>query len=157
MSKNYLYLLIIAGLVGVLGWQIWSINTADSSNTKEVVMYKNEGCQCCTAWANHMQEAGFSVTENPTDRLIAIKSEQGVPYNMGSCHTALVGGYVIEGHVPIADVQQLLRDRPDARGLAVPGMPAGSPGMESPNPESYNVYLIGKDGSHTVYSRHNAD
>ena len=162
MNKNYLYLAIIVGLVGVLGYQIWNISTRDtgtptSMNAQEVVMYKNPGCQCCTGWAGHMERAGFSVTETPTDQLAAIKLEQGIPYTMGSCHTAIVNGYVIEGHVPVADVKRLLSEKPDAKGLAVPGMPAGSPGMESPNPEPYKVYLIGKDGNSSVYAQHNVE
>lgn len=158
MSKNKIYLLIIAGLVAVLGYQVWDISTrgtsASSANINEVVVYKNAGCQCCTKWAEHMEQAGFSVTEKPTDELMSIKVDQDVPYNMASCHTALVGDYVVEGHVPIADVKRLLQEQPDAVGLAVPGMPAGSPGMESPNPEPYKVFLIGNDGSQTVYSQH---
>lgn len=160
MQKNHIYLLIILGLIGVLGYQIWNINsssTPDTSDPNQIVMYKNAGCQCCTEWGSHMKEAGFAVTEKPTDQLAAIKVDQGVPYNMGSCHTALVGGYVIEGHVPVADVQRLLNEQPEAVGLAVPGMPAGSPGMESPNPEPYNVYLIKEDGSQQVYAQHNVE
>lgn len=161
MSKNKIYIAIIALLVAVLGYQLWEISSpgdaAGSADAGEVVMYKNAGCQCCTMWAGHMERAGFTVTEKPTDQLSAIKVDQGVPYTMGSCHTALVGGYVIEGHVPIADVKRLLREQPDARGLAVPGMPAGSPGMESPNPEPYKVYLIGNDGSQSVYAEHNVE
>lgn len=159
MHKNHIYLLIIVGLVGILGYQIWNINTGGEDRTakigaSEVVMYKNAGCQCCTKWGEQMEQAGFTVTEKPTDQLAAIKIDQGVPYNLGACHTALVGNYVIEGHVPIADVQRLLKEQPDAIGLAVPGMPAGSPGMESPNPQAYNVYLISEDGSPQVFAQH---
>lgn len=163
MNKNYIYLLIIAGLIGVLGYQVWEINTrndgseATAVSAKEIVMYKNPGCQCCTGWAGHMQQAGFEVSEQPTDQLAAIKADQGITYNMASCHTALVGDYVVEGHVPPEDVQRLLREKPDALGLAVPGMPQGSPGMESPNPEPYKVYLLGNDGSTTVYAEHNVE
>ena len=169
MNKNYIYLLIIAGLIGVLGYQVWEINTRDDGfdtstvsakeavSANEIVIFKNPGCQCCTAWAGHMQQAGFNVKEKPTDQLAAIKSEQGISYNMASCHTALVGDYVIEGHVPVTDVQRLLREQPDVRGLAVPGMPQGSPGMESPNPEPYKVYLISNDGSTSVYAQHNVE
>jgi hypothetical protein len=162
MNKNYIYLAVIVGLVGVLGYQIWNISAQDStgaaySDASEVVMYKNPGCQCCTKWASHMERAGFTVTEEPTDQLAAFKADQGVPYAMGACHTAIVGDYVVEGHVPIADVQRLLKEQPDAKGIAVPGMPAGSPGMESPNPEAYEVYLIGNDGSQSVYAEHNVE
>jgi hypothetical protein len=160
MNKNYIYLAIIAVLVGVLGYQIWNISTqgsADtpaSTNVDEVVMYKNPGCQCCTKWAAKMEQAGFTVTEKPTSQLASIKADQGVPYTMGACHTSLVGDYVVEGHVPITDVQRLLKEQPDAKGIAVPGMPAGSPGMESMNPVPYKVYLIGEDGNHSVYAEH---
>lgn len=160
MHKNHIYILLIVGLVGLLGYQVWNItadNSGASSDPNEIVMYKNEGCQCCTKWGNHMEQAGFTVTEQPTERLAAIKMERGVPYTMGSCHTAIVNGYVIEGHVPVADVKRLLEEQPEARGLAVPNMPAGSPGMESPNPEPYNVYLIGKDGNSTIYSQQNTE
>lgn len=163
MNKNHVYLLVIAGLVGVLGWQIWKINArAEAANTayvsgQEVVMYKNPGCQCCTEWAEYMEQAGFEVTENPTDQLAAIKADQGIPYNMASCHTAIVGDYVVEGHVPVEDVKRLLREQRDVRGIMVPGMPQGSPGMESPNPEPYKVYLLGDDGRVAVYAEHNVE
>lgn len=163
MTKNHVYILIIAGLVALLGYQVWDISTGENAKSsigdipKEVVMYKNPGCQCCTAWAEQMQQAGFLVAEQPTDRLSAIKSEQGVPYTMGACHTAVVGDYVVEGHVPIEDVKRLLREQRDVRGLVVPGMPQGSPGMESPTPEPYKTYLLGNDGRVAVYAEHNVE
>ncbi len=86
--------------------------------------------------------------------LRAIKSISGIAPEQASCHTATVDGYVIEGHVPAADVRRLLAERPDARGLTVPGMPQGSPGMESPNPEHYQVLLIGRDGTTTLFAEH---
>lgn len=163
MNKNYVYLLIIIGLIGVLGWQIWEINTrtevkgVSGGLSAEVIMYKNPGCQCCSAWARNMEKAGFTVTEQPTDELSAIKADHNIPYTMGACHTALVGGYVVEGHVPADDVKRLLREQRDVRGLIVPGMPQGSPGMESPNPEPFKVYLLGKDGRVAVYAQHNVE
>jgi hypothetical protein len=117
-----------------------------------VTMYKNEGCMCCTRWAEHMNKEGFYVTEEITRQLGAIKSEQGITSELASCHTAMIDGYVVEGHVPPADVQRLLEERPDAIGLSVPGMPEGSPGMEGPNPNPYDVLLINSDGSTSVYS-----
>ncbi len=122
----------------------------------EVVMYKNEGCQCCTKWADHMNEAEFAVIEKPVPNLGEIKAENGISREMASCHTALVDGYIVEGHVPIEDVQRLLKERPDAIGLTVPGMPIGSPGMEVPGrePDNYDVLLIAKDGSTTVFASH---
>jgi hypothetical protein len=117
-----------------------------------VTMYKNEGCMCCTRWAEHMNKEGFYVTEEITRQLGAIKSDQGITNELASCHTAMIDGYVVEGHVPPADVQRLLEERPDAIGLSVPGMPEGSPGMEGPNPNPYDVLLINSDGSTSVFS-----
>jgi len=117
-----------------------------------VTMYKNEGCMCCTRWAEHMNKEGFYVTEEISRQLGAIKSEQGITNELASCHTAMIDGYVVEGHVPSADVQRLLEERPDAIGLSVPGMPEGSPGMEGPNPNPYDVLLINSDGSTSVFS-----
>ena len=117
-----------------------------------VTMYKNEGCMCCTRWAEYMNKEGFYVTEEISRQLGAIKSEQGITNELASCHTAMIDGYVVEGHVPPADVQRLLEERPDAIGLSVPGMPEGSPGMEGPNPNPYDVLLINSDGSTSVFS-----
>ncbi|MEO1021851.1 MAG: DUF411 domain-containing protein [Bacteroidota bacterium] len=119
-----------------------------------IVMYKNEGCECCTKWAAHMEAEGFSVKEVAVPNLNDIKQENGISYNLSSCHTAKVGGYIVEGHVPVADVQRLLEEQPEAIGLTVPGMPIGSPGMEVPGREAdhYDVLLIHKDGSTSVYS-----
>ena len=117
-----------------------------------VTMYKNEGCMCCTRWAEHMNKEGFNVTEKVTRQLGVIKSEQGISNELASCHTAMIDGYVVEGHVPPVDVKRLLEERPDAIGLSVPGMPEGSPGMEGPNPDPYDVLLINSDGSTSVFS-----
>lgn len=100
-----------------------------------------------------MEAAGFSVTEKPTGELPGIKADLGVPYNMGSCHTAVIDGYVVEGHVPAKEVKKMLDERPDAIGLTVPGMPIGSPGMEQGNRvESYDVIIFGEDSSATYAS-----
>ena len=119
-----------------------------------VVMYKNEGCECCTKWAAHMEAEEFSVQEVAVPNLNEIKQKNGITYEMSSCHTAKVGGYIVEGHVPVADVQRLLKERPEAIGLTVPGMPIGSPGMEVPGREAdnYDVLLIHEDGSTSVYN-----
>lgn len=122
----------------------------------EVVMYKNEGCMCCTKWADHMNQEEFSVIEKPVPNLYEIKEENGIGRELASCHTAFVDGYIVEGHVPVEDVQRLLKERPDAIGLTVPAMPIGSPGMEVPGrePDNYDVLLIAKDGSTSVYASH---
>lgn len=122
---------------------------------QKVDVVLNEGCMCCHEWISHMQAAGYEVnaTELDYDAITARKKEVGIPEDAVSCHTALVGGYAIEGHVPAALVDRLLAEKPDAVGLAAPGMPLGSPGMGADaDAEPYDVLLIGKDGSTTVFA-----
>lgn len=121
-----------------------------------VVVHKSPSCGCCGLWVEHMHEHGFQVEVRDVDDMGPVKERVGVPVGMGSCHTAEVAGYFIEGHVPAADVRRLLAERPDARGLAVPGMPLGSPGMEVPDGrvQPYEVVLVGSDGSTSTWSRH---
>ena len=120
---------------------------------------KDPNCGCCTAWIEILKEDGFTVT---TERsfgtlLIRHKLENGIPQNMTSCHTGEIEGYFIEGHVPPADILRLLSERPDAVGLAVPGMPYGSPGMgPEESREAYDVFLIRRDGSTEVFTRYEA-
>jgi hypothetical protein len=122
----------------------------------QVTVFKNESCGCCKLWVRHLQNAGFSVEVHDIDNLGPTKERVGIPVAMGACHTAEVGGYFVEGHVPAEDIKRLLRERPDAKGLTVPGMPAGSPGMEVPSGQSqpYDVYLVSKDGTTSVYAHH---
>ncbi|WP_291650491.1 DUF411 domain-containing protein [Bosea sp. (in: a-proteobacteria)] len=121
-----------------------------------VTVYRSASCGCCGAWVDHMKKAGFETKVVMTEELAARKREFGVPDAAESCHTAMVDGYFVEGHVPAADVRRLLRERPQARGLAVPEMPVGSPGMEVPGVKAdrYDTWLIAKDGSHTVFASH---
>jgi hypothetical protein len=122
---------------------------------EEVVVYKDPNCGCCGAWADHMREHGFAVREIATREMALVKSEAGVPRALGSCHTATVGGYVVEGHVPAADVRRMLDDRPAIAGIAVPGMPLGSPGMEGPYPaQRYDVIGFDAQGGTSVFARH---
>lgn len=122
----------------------------------QVTVHKSPTCGCCTAWVDHMTQAGYPVEVIEEEDLSPLKLALGVPSGTESCHTAIVGDYFIEGHVPAEDVARLLRERPDARGLTVPGMPVGSPGMEVPSGEvqPYVVFLVNKDGSTTLYSEH---
>lgn len=130
------------------------LSTAALADGSRVTVYKNPTCGCCAQWIDHLRQNGFDVEAVNLDDLRMIKSMSGIRPEQASCHTAQVDGYVIEGHVPADDVRRLLAERPDARGLAVPGMPMGSPGMDSPNPEHYEVLLIGKDGSTQVFAEH---
>lgn len=120
-----------------------------------VTVYKSATCGCCKVWVDKLREAGFQVDARDVDNMNPVKQRVGIPPAMGSCHTAEVDGYFVEGHVPIEDVKRLLRERPDAKGLTVPGMPAGSPGMEVPSGyvEPYEVLLVARDGTTSVFSR----
>ncbi|MCJ0824779.1 DUF411 domain-containing protein [Luteimonas sp. 50] len=121
-----------------------------------VVVHKNASCGCCNDWIEHVRAAGFRVQVRNEVNLNPIKERVGVPLGKGSCHTAEVDGYFVEGHVPAADIKRLLAERPAARGLVLPGMPIGSPGMESPDGRSqpYTVELVGFDGGTSAFSRH---
>jgi len=119
-----------------------------------IAVYKSPTCGCCTKWIAHLEEKGFKVEPVDVTDLRLVKSMSGIAPEQASCHTARVGDYVIEGHVPASDIRRLLAEHPDARGLTVPGMPLGSPGMEAPNPQHYQVLLIGKDGSTSVFAEH---
>lgn len=120
-----------------------------------VVVYKTATCGCCGAWVSHLQAAGFVTQVHDVEDLAAVKTRLGVPQALGSCHTATVGGYVIEGHVPAADIARLLKQRPAGTGLAVPGMPVGSPGMEHGDRlDPYEVLLWGEDGEPQVFAEY---
>ena len=120
-----------------------------------VKVWKTPTCGCCGKWVRHMQSAGFRVEVTDLANVDPVKTANGIPLNLASCHTALVGGYVIEGHVPASDVRRLLKERPDILGLAAPGMPPGSPGMDVPGSPPYDVLSLGKDGKTAVYATHN--
>jgi len=120
----------------------------------EVTVYKDAGCGCCKKWITHLEAHGFSVKARDVKDLTASKTAHGVPPKLYACHTATVDGYVIEGHVPAADIRRLLKERPKVRGLAVPGMPVGSPGMEGLFHERYETLTFDKDGRTAVYERH---
>jgi hypothetical protein len=126
---------------------------AQEVGSLEILVYKTATCGCCSNWVEYVKEHGFTVrTEDVTD-LTAIKVENGVPPGLQSCHTALIDGYVIEGHVPVESIQRMLEERPDIAGLAVPGMPTGSPGMEVPGraADSYDVIAFDRAGNTSVY------
>ncbi len=121
-----------------------------------VTVYKTPTCGCCNAWIEHLEANGFEVTATNLPDLRNLKRENGVPPALSSCHTAFVEGYVVEGHVPASDLRRLLDERPKVAGLAVPGMPIGSPGMEGPNPEPYQVLSFGGAKSVEAFASHPA-
>lgn len=147
---------LLCGL-GIAGLSLALPAYASSHPLVQVV--KDPNCGCCGAWINIMSAEGFEVEvqEADYDALMRLKAKSGISEEMTSCHTARVDGYVIEGHVPPADIRRLLRERPEAIGLSVPGMPLGSPGM-GPNSErdAYSVFLILKDGATEVFTAYDA-
>ncbi len=120
----------------------------------EMLVYKSPSCGCCKKWVDQMRQQGFTVTTRDLDDMGPIKADLGIPAAAHSCHTAVIDGYVIEGHVPSADIKRLLEEKPKVTGLAVPGMVVGSPGMEGPDPEPYDVVTFDAKGHSTVFSKH---
>ena len=145
---------LAAGFIGVL-MSIGGIVVAQKP-APTVQVYKSPTCGCCASWVKHLQQHGFTTRVTDTEDVAAIKAQRGVPARVQSCHTAVVDGYVLEGHVPATDVQRLLKERPAVAGLAVPGMPIGSPGMEVPGqkPQAYDVLAFDKQGQTRVYASH---
>lgn len=128
--------------------------SAQAADAVQVDVYRDPNCGCCKAWVNHMVDSGFAVNDHVRSDMPALKQELGVPPELASCHTAVVNGRYIEGHVPADDVRRLA-DFPEAQGLAVPGMPIGSPGMEmGSRQDPYSVIVIGKDGNRQEFSRY---
>ena len=147
MSRPIVSLALLVALAGA----------ASAAERGEVL--RSPSCSCCHAWTEHMKSNGFDLTlkDLPRSELNDQKARLGMGGKYASCHTAKIGGYIIEGHVPAADVQRLLETKPDAIGLSVSGMPAGSPGMETDGQQdAYDVLLVKKDGSSEVFARHGA-
>lgn len=135
-------------LVSVLLLSLAGVFAYKSDGAPTLVVYKSASCGCCKDWVEHMKEAGFTVEVHDVEDMTAVKQQQGVNGSLASCHTAVIDGYVIEGHVPAEDVTRLLAERPAILGLAVPQMPVGTPGMEQGSPENYDAYdIITFDGS----------
>ena len=124
---------------------------------RQITAYRSPTCGCCGEWVKHMQAQGFQVQDNIVEDMGGVKREHNVPEDLASCHTAIANGYVIEGHIPAADVKRLLTEKPDVVGIAVPGMPIGSPGMESGNvKDPYTVFTYNQAGQTTVFVEHNS-
>ena len=154
LAGGGVFALLVAGL---LSWNTPSAAKATPSAAKAgvVTVYKNPSCGCCAAWVDHMRAAGFELEVHDLTDLQAIKAEHGISANLGSCHTALVDGYVVEGHVPADLVYKMLDERPDIAGLAVPGMVVGTPGMEVPGQpaQPYDVIAFDATGRTAVYAK----
>lgn len=140
----------------LLAVPVTAADQAARSATPMMAVYKTPTCGCCAKWVDHMRQNGFNVMVTDLNDLSTIKQKHGVPARLQSCHTGVVNGFVIEGHVPAADVKRLLEDKPAVTGLTVPGMPAGSPGMEVPGirTPAYQVLTFDKAGATKVFATH---
>ena len=136
---------------------IWFFPTMISNlsvNSDNIItVYKSPSCGCCKKWVDYLKDHGFKTKIKNVQDVRPIKTKHGINSKLASCHTAIVGNYVIEGHVPAEAIKKLLKESPNIKGLAVPGMPIGSPGMEGPNPQSYVVYGINHDGQINVFQK----
>ena len=138
--------LVFASLIGL---------PALASAAQPVIeVYKTASCGCCKGWVKHLEENGFAVKAHDVANPGDYREKFGIPSELGSCHSAKVGGYALEGHVPAADIKRLLASKPKATGLAVPAMPLGSPGMEGPRSDPYDVLLVKKDGKTSVFKHY---
>ena len=155
MKRRQLLGAALATLAALSGSAV--AQTAPTDKPPLLQVWKDPNCGCCGDWVKHLQASGFLVQVIDTGN-VAARKRLGMPDALGSCHTARVGGYVIEGHVPAADILRLLRDKPDALGLAVPGMPIGSPGMDGPEykgrRDPFDVLLVARGGATRVFQSH---
>jgi hypothetical protein len=151
MTRSTLRLLTTAILIG-------STAALQAQGTKRVApvaakVYLSPTCGCCGKWADHMKAAGFAVTREVIAELDSVPARKRVPEQLRSCHTAVIENYLVEGHIPADVVRQLLKERPKIVGIAAPGMPLGSPGMESPNPQPYVIVAFRADGTGYEFAR----
>lgn len=139
--------MLIAGAIGV---------SAQATPKATAVVYKTSSCGCCKLWVEHLKANGFTVEAKDVsaDEVRAVSKAAGLKDDDTSCHTAKIGGYIVEGHVPASDIQRLLKEKPAIAGIAAPGMPQGSPGMEQGSKEPYDVVAFTKDGKTKIFSKH---
>lgn len=142
----------------VVGLSACSPSGPASPAADTVVVYKDPSCGCCSKWIEHLKQSGFKVEPHDESAMNPLKTRLGVPLELASCHTAVVGGYLIEGHVPAQDIRRLLTEKPAIKGLVVPGMPIGSPGMEQgERKDPYEVLAFGGQGDPKVFAKHGGD
>ena len=146
MIKPKTIRLALAGALLALG---------SAAHAATLTVYKSASCGCCAKWVEHVQKHGLSAKVVNVDDIMAVKAKAGIPEKLASCHTSMVNGYVVEGHVPAADIKKLLAAKPKAIGIAVPGMPMGSPGMEhGDHRQPYKTLLIKADGTTSTFAQH---
>jgi len=154
-KKVFTVLSIVIASVFVFDHYAFAANKASGSAKKnEIIVYKNASCGCCTKWAEHMRENGFKVIEKPVDNLDEIKDSLGVPKDKRSCHTAVLGKYVFEGHIPAKSIKKFLKNGKNLKGLVVPGMPMGSPGMDYGSQKThFTVISFDENGKTSTFEK----
>jgi hypothetical protein len=156
MITRRVFLAQTAGLalISLGGRRLWGRSAAGTGTP--ITVYKSASCGCCTSWVDHLRANGFTPAVHDEENMDGIKDDMGVPKDLRSCHTALLDRYLVEGHVPAADLRRLLAERPAVAGLALPGMPKSSPGMGVPGQthEPYTVVAFARDGKTSVFARH---
>ena len=157
MKNHNLDRRLVLGIISTLAVTTWT-GIARAVSSPAIIAYRNPGCGCCEKWAEQLKAAGFDVSMQDDPDLSARRAAAGVPDDLAGCHTALMGDYVIEGHVPLAEIQRLLTENPLIKGIAVPGMPTGSPGMEmGESRDAYDVVAFAADGSRSVFAKYAAN
>ncbi len=145
---------IVGGLVVMVAMVGVFFLPGQETRAADIMVYKSPTCGCCNGWVRHLQENGFNVKTKDLANVSPLKRELGVTPRLASCHTAVVDGYVVEGHVPAEDIKRLIKERPAVAGITVPGMPMGSPGMEGPRKDRYQVLTFDKAGKTAVFASH---
>ena len=162
IKTRYLNFLISSGILFANTINVYKISAAtqENINIPKVVSYRSASCGCCKKWINHLRDNGLEVVDNIVEDVSVIKNQYQIPNNLRSCHSAQIANYMIEGHVPIASINKLFREKPNINGIAVPGMPLGSPGMEihsldshSHNYENYKVVSFSKTGKTKIFDK----
>jgi len=141
-------------LIATLYFTFFSVAYAKDVHSKDITVYKNPQCGCCNKWISYLKKNNYNVTEKNTRDVLAEKKRLGVPEKLAACHTAVIDGYVVEGHVTDRDIKRLLLFRPKIKGIAVPGMPIGTPGMEGSSKEPYSVMSFDKEGNIKTFVKH---
>lgn len=156
MRIHKLCLLLIIAVLAACGSSAPNQPAVDRQDSLVVTVFKDPACGCCSAWIDYLAESGFLVETKDVQHLAAVKAQHQVPPDLQSCHTAILDGYIIEGHVPVAEMEWLLGEQPDISGIAVPGMPIGSPGMvvQGVAPQPFDVIAWSKDGQTQVFASH---
>lgn len=152
-SRKALFFTLFVGIAAGVAALLYNV-PGKQAVASEVVVYKSPTCGCCNEWVSHLRSNGFTVSTRDRPNMQPIKQEFGVQPGLQSCHTAVVDGYFIEGHVPANDIKRLLSEKPAISGLSVPGMPMGSPGMEGHRNDNYAVLAVESDSSTSVYAQY---